>query len=457
MGRAGRRWSRREVLALGGGALLGGRPSLLAASPEPLPARESSVGAALRAGRSFAPAPALQPTLGPGPGLVHEAGDLRRRLVYEYYPWYGRDPWRHWDQWDRRPPVDVAATSMPLLGPYDSRDRETIETHARWIAESGAGSIDISWWGPGSYEDRAVNDIMDVMRDHDIAVTFHLEPYTGARGERFVDDVLYLLREYGERRGWDAFLLLPSPSGGVGPVLKGFRMVLPESYVDCNGVTRFVPDYTPDSLWNRELERLRGLVAPDFDGITLLADTLDLPRAVWGSFDGVAIYDNFIEPDTYAGYARAASDLGLVFSFNVNPGFDSIEPRRLPPDACHVDRPFHPPGEPIDWSTEEGRESAARRVEERIRQSFAETVAAQTDPRLINSQRGFFLVYLNSFNEWHEGHSFEPARDWGQLTPEEQIVGYHNAHRGDDRMAVLAELIQSLLEPATAAARARPA
>jgi hypothetical protein len=352
----------------------------------------------------------------------------------------------HWDQWDRRPPNDIGATSMPLLGPYDSRDTQTLEVHARWIDESGAGAINISWWGPDSYEDRAVHGIMDVMRDHDIAVTFHLEPFTGARGERFVDDVLYLLREYGEKRGWDALLMLPSPAGGVGPVLKGFRMVLPESYVDCNGILRLVSDYTPDSLWNRELERLRRLLEPEFDGGTILADTLDLPRAVWGGFDGVAVYDNFIEPETYAGYARTASDLGLVYSFNVNPGFDSIEPRRLSADSCHVDRPFHPPGDPIDWSAEAGRELAASRVEERIRRSFAETVAVQTDPRLLNSQRGFFLVYLNSFNEWHEGHAFEPARDWGLLAPEERAFGYHNANRGDYRMTVLRELIQELVE-----------
>jgi hypothetical protein len=446
-----RRWSRRELLALGGGAALAGlgtgrggsaMPAREALTPIANP-RESSLAAALRAGQTFEPPPALPP-LGSAMArsLPGEIPDLRRRLVFEYYTWWGRDPWVHWDQWSRRPPHDVGATSMPRLGPYDSRDFATLESHARWIAECGAGAINISWWGPGSYEDRAVHGIMDVMRDHDIAVTFHLEPYTGTRGERFVDDVLYLLREYGDKRGWDAFLLLPSPAGGIGPVLKGFRMVLPQFETDCHGVTNGVPDYTPDSLWNSELDRLRRLVRNDFDGLTVLADTLDLPRAVWGGFDGVAIYDNFIEPGTYAGYARRATELGLVFSFNVNPGFDSIEPRELPRDSCHADRPFHPEGDPVDWSTAYGREAAALRVQERIRSSWEASVATQTDPRLLNAQRGFFLLYLNSFNEWHEGHAFEPARDWDQLLPEERAYGYHNAARGDYRYQTLRELMR---------------
>ena len=40
----------------------------------------------------------------------------------------------------------------------------------------------------------------------------------------------------------------------------------------------------------------------------------------------------------------------------------------------------------------------------------------QTDPALANARRGFFLVYINSFNEWHEGHAFEPMKDAAELT-----------------------------------------
>src|SRR5215203_4362008 len=109
-----------------------------------------------------------------GVELRRQYTDLRRHFLFEYYPWYGTNPWFHWNHPQRQPPAGIATTSMPKLGPYDSRDLAVIEQHARWITDSGAGGINISWWGPGSYEDRAVHRIMDVMRDHDLRVTFHL-------------------------------------------------------------------------------------------------------------------------------------------------------------------------------------------------------------------------------------------------------------------------------------------
>ena len=35
--------------------------------------------------------------------------DLGRHFIFEYYPWYGAAPFRHWDQDAHRPPADLAA------------------------------------------------------------------------------------------------------------------------------------------------------------------------------------------------------------------------------------------------------------------------------------------------------------------------------------------------------------
>ena len=112
--------------------------------------------------------------------------DPRRHFIFEYYPWYRTDPWRHWDGSGRTPPAEISASSLPLLGAYDSRAARTLEQHARWIADAGVGAINLSWWGRGSYEDGSVHLVMDVMRAFDIKVTFHLEPYreTAASGLR---------------------------------------------------------------------------------------------------------------------------------------------------------------------------------------------------------------------------------------------------------------------------------
>jgi hypothetical protein len=76
--------------------------------------------------------------------------------------------------------------------------------------------------------------------------------------------------------------------------------------------------------------------------------------------------------------------------------------------------------------------------------SFAGTVAVQTDPALANAKRGFFLVYINSFNEWHEGHAFEPMKDASDLTPAERAQGYDNPADGGYRLRALGELVRGL-------------
>jgi hypothetical protein len=439
--------TRRHFLAASGAALAGlwARPAAASRESVRFP-RESSVGATLRAGQPLRVETA--PVAEVPPGALDGFSDLRRRFVFEYYPWYGTDPYRHWNQWDRVPPYDVAAQSVPLLGSYDSRDLAVLETHARWMADLGVGAINLSWWGPGSYEDLATHHIMDVMRDHDIKVAFHLESYASDRGARFADDVLYILREYGEKRGWDAFLLLPDPRGALGPVFKGFRMIVPPEFEDCHGRRFEVSDYTPDSLWAEQIGRLRRAVSAQFDGLTVLADSLDWYRARDGGFDGIAIYDNFIPPEAYPGYARDASELDLVFSFNVNPGFDSIEPREPFPD-CYAPQPFHPPGPSIDWLDARARELAAVRARTRIQESLETTIAVQVDPALANARHGFFLVYINSFNEWHEGHAFEPAKDRSMLLPAERAFPYHNPVNGRYRLDALGERLRPLLRPRT--------
>jgi hypothetical protein len=369
--------------------------------------------------------------------------DLRRRFIFEYYPWYGRDPWRHWDAEDRVPAADVAAPYMPLLGAYDSRSRAVLEQHARFIADSGVGSVNLSWWGPDSYEDRAAHGVMDVMHAHDLKVTFHLEPYAPDRGRRFMTDALYLLREYGERRHFDAFLLLQDPDGLVGPVFKGFDMILPSTSRDCRGVDRPVATFTSAGEWQQQLGGLRSVLRGEFDRVLVLADSMTVDSVAAGGFDGIAVYDNRVGPERYAAAARAASERGLLFSFNVNPGFNVVRPRVPRVNECGQEVP-PPPFVPDDVGLTKAaswRERAAVLSSQRIIDSFEETVALQADPALLNAQRGFFLAYVNSFNEWHEGTSFEPMKDAAALSAEESRFEYLNPARGDYRLALLKELV----------------
>lgn len=383
----------------------------------------------------------------PGPDPLNAVfGDIRRHFIFEYYPWYGTDPWVHWEQWDRVPPIDVASNYMPLLGAYDSRAAATLERHARWIADAGVGAINISWWGRDSFEDRAVPLVMDVMRAHDIHVTFHLEPYSNRRILSYATDIEYLVTQYGDRRHWDCMLLLEHADGAVGPVFKSFYTNLPAQQTDCQGVTGPNPDYVADDAWRRQTDQVRETFRRDFDRVTILSDSLDMDRIAASGFDGTAIYSNYVRPETWRGHAAAASSRNLVFSFNVNPGFDAIAKRNVDRDACYTPFSFEPPSGPYDFSAAADRERARTTSASRIVESFNTTLALQRDPALSNAKHGFFLVYVCSFNEWHEGHQFEPMKDASALSPAERAFGYHNPADGSYRLKQLTSLLSGVID-----------
>jgi hypothetical protein len=380
--------------------------------------------------------------------------DLRRHFIFEYYPWYSALPYQHWDENLRTPPVDIAASSVPLLGAYDSGDVRVIEQHARWLAESGAGAINLSWWGRNNVIDTRVHLIMDVMRAHDIHVAFHLEPYADDRIHQYSSDVMYLLNEYGARRRWDAFLLLEHADGRSGPVFKSFRAILPPTSTDCLGITRAVPDFAPDDAWRRQTDHVRTELRHDFDHLWLFGDSIDATRTGACGLDGVAVYDAFVSPPAWSSIAAGFSRRGLLFSFNINPGFDKY-PARGPQDVCFEPIPFEPPVGSVDWADPAARAAVEDASRDRILESARTTLDVQRSATLTNARQGFLLTYINTFNEWHEGTAFEPARAYASLTPEERAIGYHNPTNGRWRLELLASVLGDVQAGASTVHRRR--
>ena len=183
------------------------------------------------------------------PALAKRFSDLKRHFAFEYYPWYRTDPWEHWTEGGHRPPADFGSNFVPALGLYDSRSTAVMEQHARWIAEAGVGAIDVSWWGPESNVNQVIPTLMDVMKAHDIHVAFNVEPYADAHATNYASDLLYLIKNYGDRRRWDCLLLHQDEGGKVGPIFKAFRTILPDKAIDCHGVTTPVADYAADDVW----------------------------------------------------------------------------------------------------------------------------------------------------------------------------------------------------------------
>lgn len=421
---------------------------------------DSSVGAATRNDPRFLRGERDRPPRRPpvDPGVPPSTGsewqrfaaqlakfrDLRRHFIFEYYPWYQSTPWRHWDEARRTPPLDIAAFAVPALGPYDSRDAKVIDQHARWMADAGVGAVNLSWWGQGSVEDQAVPLIMDVMRAHDIHVTFHLEPYADNRAARLGDDLMYLIREYGEKRRWDAFLLLADAAGTARPVFKSFRTIVPPTVTDCRGRVFPVPDYTDDGVWRRQIETVKTVLRADFEPI-VLADSLDVARTRAGGFDGMAIYDPYFRPANWRSGAAGFSSAQLLFSYNVNAGFDHFI-ERPPFGECFAPSQFEPPIDATGWDAA-ARDKALNASRDRILDSLRTTLTLQLDPALLDAKRGFFLAYINSFNEWHEGTAFEPAVPFADLSPAQRAIGYHNPETGSWRLQLLHDLLHELQNP----------
>jgi hypothetical protein len=370
-----------------------------------------------------------------GRQLRQRFADLRSRFIFEYYPWYGTNPWRHWNQWDRVPPYDIAATSVPDLGPYDSRDTRVLERHAEWIVESGVGAVDVSWWGRGSYEDLAVSRVMDVMGAHGLKVTFHLEPYNDARTDSYASDIHYLITEYGDKRHWDCMLVLKDAQGNEGPIFKAFATILPQLSTDCHGRSSPVAMWRPEAVWQKQNDTVRETFRRDFDRVWLLSDSTAVDHVRTAGFDAVAPYGAF-NPENWRALAQACRAANLLVSFSIGSGFDSIAQRNVPADSCYRPPAFVPPAD-IDWSQAAERERAALLARWQIEASMRTTLNLQTDPALLNAGAGFFAVYIATFNEWHEGTAFEPMKDHDALLSQELPIGYHNPEYGRYRIDYL--------------------
>ena len=110
----------------------------------------------------------------------------------------------------------------------------------------------------------------------------------------------------------------------------------------------------------------------------------------------------------------------------------------------HARRPFLPVTDEIEWTHAADRARVEGLVERRIEETLEWSLALQTHPWLGNVDEGFFLVYVTSFNEWHEGTQFEPMKDRSMLTSAEQSVRYHNPDNGRYRLDALTRLLARL-------------
>ncbi|CAE7313933.1 Maneal [Symbiodinium necroappetens] len=146
-----------------------------------------------------------------------------------FYLWYGTPEvdgkWLHWDHkvlphWDKEvdakydkfnwsPPDEPHATFYPERGPYSSSDESILLSQFEDLAKAGVDSAMCSWWGrkdwagkrddadSGANTDELIPSVLEAAVQAGVFVSFHIEPYGGRSPQTFLDDLAYIVREYG--------------------------------------------------------------------------------------------------------------------------------------------------------------------------------------------------------------------------------------------------------------------
>jgi len=336
------------LLAATGVGLAIGLYSLIApASPASLPA------AAPAASQESVPAEEVYP-----PVAGREASD---RVAAFYYPWYGGpQEWFHWGGEGFGPPQDIRSDYFPQLGPYSSFDPQIVAQHFAWLREARVGVVVTSWWGQGSYEDRAVPLLLDMAERYGLGIAFHIEPYQGRSADSLVSDVRYLYQNYGSHPGF--FRTNRTSLWSPDERERGLFFVFAVDSTGSGGQT------VEAEYWRDSVAAIHALT----EGGIVIANAIVPTWVDRGEFDGLY---NYVQTDEDFAWSRGLPP-GAWFVPSVIPGFSA---RRIGYEASTF-----------------------------VSRQDGQTYARQWDSALGTPVEPD-MVAITSFNEWHEGTQIEPA------------------------------------------------
>ncbi|WP_324144550.1 hypothetical protein [Intrasporangium sp.] len=221
---------------------------------------------------------------GAGDAARHKPS-VRPQVGIFYYAWYGTPhldgAWLHWGQGQSDPPHALGSTFYPARGPYSSADRRLVRAQMREIASTGVDTVIVSWWGPGSVEDRRLGPVAAEARRAGLGLALHVEPWHGR-----------------------------TPAGVVA-ALRGMRQLgIRDVYVYDSIVDS-------DDAWRAALTGLQGF--------RVFAHTSLAGKARRGAFDGLYTYDVLVNDGTsFRRMCKAARKLRLACAPSVGPGFDAF-------------------------------------------------------------------------------------------------------------------------------------
>ena len=307
-----------------------------------------------------------------GMASVSAAEDAQPRQVLTfYYPWYGTPDgasgvgkFFHWEAVDVQKKDIKASLHYPKLGAYDSHDAKVIRQHCKWARAAGIDGLICSWWGHGSFSDRALGKVLNGCREQGISACIYYEsvpPPISAKSA--AEDILRVLARYGSHPAYlkvDGKPVVFIYSRAIGQLGAG--------------------------VWLDAIELVR---KAHKDGAVFVGEPPS--RATAWVFDGLHAYNHAGHlrgmslaqvgewaATSYPQQVRNAEARGRISTLTVIPAYDDTKIRT--------------PGLKV------GRHGG-KLYETLWEKAFA------ADPR---------WVLITSFNEWHEGSEIEPSLEEGR-------------------------------------------
>jgi hypothetical protein len=317
--------------------------------------------------------------------LERKPEHLVRKIFAFYYPWYGnpQGPSRTWFHWgpDIGRPVSryelPTSVHYPLLGIYDSHDPDVIAAHIAMAKDSGIDGFIVSWWGIGTFEERAFQILLKVAENMNFKATIYYESIDPHRRVTQLDGVVqelkYIVTKYGSS---PAFMKI-----GDRPVLFLYAV---EGYGRDAGFWLKV---------RRELEQEVGTVY-------LIGDTQN--PSFRDVFDGFHRYgsQNPVEMGRVYDAYKSMFEFGLKGS-----GFDDAVGKIMRGETITIQEKVR------CFTVHPGyNHTKVGRPELVLDRMGGSTYTEYWENAL---KQDVDCVLITSWNEWHEGTEIEPSREHG--------------------------------------------
>ncbi len=247
----------------------------------------------------------------------------------------------------------------PTIGLYDSSDPLVIQGHLRLAARAGITAFIVSWWGRDDFSNQVLKTMLSTAAkiNSPVFLTVYYEQTPALRKEETIEDLLYILKTYGDE---EKFLR---------------REGKPVIFIYGRAMNQFNAQE-----WAEILKAVKSQKDAYF-----FADTDSTPGFAEG-FDGFHIYNpaNRIKDgkdmhDFYSSYMREARRGKKSGCLTVIPGYD--------------DTLIRSPGTAVP-----------RRSGALYRYLWQSARDVKPD-----------CVLITSWNEWHEGSEIEPSFENGRL------------------------------------------